>query len=172
MEKLESAAKYLRSLGVHVTIRPGDHEKFVLVDENIFWAGSLNLLSWFDTREWLRRAESRADVQAMIERYNLLPCEYCSTKPKIGELLRARREMFGLKQEEVAKRAGVSRRTVVNLEAGERMHMDLVERICAVLDLSLHVSPTYAEQASIRLSTTITSMKFVAAAAKTGLKKS
>jgi DNA-binding XRE family transcriptional regulator len=160
MDKLASAIKYIQSLGVHVTLRPGDHEKFVIVDENIFWAGSLNLLSWFDTREWLRRVESKKEVQDMIEKYNLLPCGYCPTKQKIGEVVRARREALELTQEEVANRAGISCRTISNLETGGSLQMTILEKVCDILDLSLHVSPTYSEQGCIRLSNELMSKRF------------
>ncbi len=155
MARLDSAVAHIRSLDVHVTLRAGDHEKLIVVDDDIFWAGSLNLLSWFDTREWLRRVESRKEVTAMIEKYRLLPCDACPTKPKVRDLIRAKRKMLGLTQGEVAKRAGVTRKTVVRLELGVSTHIDLAEKICDALDLSLHVSPKHAEQACIQLSAEI-----------------
>jgi hypothetical protein len=39
------AATMLVSLGAHVTLRPDIHEKVAVVDENILWDGSLNVMS-------------------------------------------------------------------------------------------------------------------------------
>ncbi|HEY9773727.1 MAG TPA: phospholipase D-like domain-containing protein [Planktothrix sp.] len=166
MEKLASAMKYIQSLGVHVTLRPGDHEKFVIVDEHIFWSGSLNLLSWFDTREWLRRVESRMEVSAMIDKYNLLPCGYCPTKQTIGAVVRARRETFNLTQEEVANLAAVSIRTIFKIEIGESVQLNLIEKVCGVLDLSLHVSATYTEHGCVQQNSELTVTRFDAMPSK------
>jgi hypothetical protein len=50
----------LRSLGIIVDLRSQMHEKIAVVDGNVLWHGSLNVLSHRNTHESMLRIESRA----------------------------------------------------------------------------------------------------------------
>jgi hypothetical protein len=52
--------KTLAEWGVRVIHKPKMHEKLVFIDDHILWAGSLNPLSFSDTREIMTRYDSRA----------------------------------------------------------------------------------------------------------------
>lgn len=53
----------LAAVGATVIHKPGMHEKLVFVDDRIAWAGSLNVLSFRNTQEWMGRWESREVVE-------------------------------------------------------------------------------------------------------------
>jgi HTH-type transcriptional regulator/antitoxin HipB len=57
--------------------------------------------------------------------------------------IRGRRKDLGLSQDDLAQRAGVSRRWVVAFEGGGSTHVELgaVLRVLSALDLELDVSP-------------------------------
>ena len=57
------AERQLEQVGVTVVHKPGMHEKLVFVDGEIAWAGSLNVLSFRNTQEWMARWESRDVVE-------------------------------------------------------------------------------------------------------------
>ncbi len=50
----------LRDAGCAMELRPGMHEKVIIVDRRILWEGSLNLLSHRDTTQMMRRSENAA----------------------------------------------------------------------------------------------------------------
>ena len=63
---------------------------------------------------------------------------------EIGATLKARRRQLGLRQQDVADLCGVSRRLVVELEAGRGQRdpgLSKVVQVCAVLGLELLVVP-------------------------------
>lgn len=68
------------------------------------------------------------------------------TPQDIGALLRERRQNAGLDQAELARRVGVSRQWLVEVERGKpRAEIGLVLRALNVLDIPLEVSvPRYA----------------------------
>lgn len=60
-------------LGVHVLICKGNHHrKLAIIDQNILWEGSLNILSQTKSREIMRRIESH---QLATEMYQFLKME-------------------------------------------------------------------------------------------------
>ena len=61
----------------------------------------------------------------------------------IAAIIRGRRQDLGLTQGEVAKRAGVSRRWLVNFEASGSTHAELgtILRVIDALDLALDAHP-------------------------------
>ncbi len=56
----------LNKLGVVFHTREGMHEKLAIIDEEILWHGSLNILSHNDTRESMLRLESRDLVAEVV----------------------------------------------------------------------------------------------------------
>ena len=64
------------------------------------------------------------------------------TSRDLGLLIRDQRQRLGLAQQELARRIGVSRQWVVEIEAGKpRAELELVMRALSVLDLKLAVRP-------------------------------
>lgn len=66
------------------------------------------------------------------------------TSAEVGAALQARRKQLGLRQQDVADLCGVSRRLVVELEAGRGQRdpgLAKVLQVCSVLGLELVVVP-------------------------------
>jgi len=61
----------LRSIGVSVVERRSMHQKIAIIDDNIAWEGSLNILSHRDTEEHMRRFEGPSTVEEIIRNLEL-----------------------------------------------------------------------------------------------------
>jgi phosphatidylserine/phosphatidylglycerophosphate/cardiolipin synthase-like enzyme len=56
----------LQNLGVEVLITVGHHRKLAIIDTDILWEGSLNILSQNDSCEMMRRIQSIEVVKEMV----------------------------------------------------------------------------------------------------------
>jgi len=64
----------------------------------------------------------------------------------LGSGIRARRKQLGLTQQDVADLSGLSRDTVVRVEAGDtRARIETLTRIAAAVGLTLTLAPQYRE---------------------------
>ncbi len=61
----------LRSIDVNVVERRSMHQKIAIIDDNIAWEGSLNILSHRDTEEHMRRFEGPSTVEEIIRNLEL-----------------------------------------------------------------------------------------------------
>jgi len=61
----------LRNIGVNVIERRNMHQKIAILDNNIAWEGSLNILSHRDTGEHMRRFEGSLTIQEIIKSLEL-----------------------------------------------------------------------------------------------------
>jgi len=139
----------LQSAGVHVTIRRNNHEKIAVIDETIFWDGSLNILSQSNTSERMTRWRSRAKVDEEIRRYRLMDCKDCfahfstgDTLETMGNLLRRRRRALGIKQGDFAPSVELSQATLSRVEAGRRsLSIESYRRVARVLKMRIRLVP-------------------------------
>lgn len=78
-EQVVEAVVKMQDLGIEVYMTVGHHRKLAIIDEDILWEGSLNILSQFESCEVMRRIESERIVSEMLryvkfkkwnERYN------------------------------------------------------------------------------------------------------
>lgn len=156
IDALESATTILRALGVHVTLVAQIHEKVAVIDESIFWDGSLNILSHFDTAERMTRWVSRSKVTEAISLHGLNACAECpsstfsldgtaaSAADGIAFDLAKRRKELGLTQQELAARARVAQYIISSVESGRRdIQLTTLERLAKALGLSLRLIPWY-----------------------------
>ncbi len=68
IEQAELAIQYFERLGVQVFICKGSHHrKLAIVDREILWEGSLNILSQAYSREIMRRIESHVLAKQMFD---------------------------------------------------------------------------------------------------------
>ena len=67
----EEAIRLLRSMGVDVVEQREIHYKVAIIDDDIEWEGSLNILSHRDTKEQMRRFKSRAIVEEVLRELEL-----------------------------------------------------------------------------------------------------
>lgn len=70
VDEAELIIEHFEAIGVHTFLYTGnDHRKLAIIDRDILWEGSLNILSQTYSREVMRRTESRNHV---IEMFNFL----------------------------------------------------------------------------------------------------
>ncbi|MBX9939677.1 MAG: hypothetical protein K2Y32_10505 [Candidatus Obscuribacterales bacterium] len=62
---LKETEKLLCDAGWKVRVMKGIHQKVAIIDDNICWEGSLNILSFANSKELMRRFESRFEAQAI-----------------------------------------------------------------------------------------------------------
>ncbi len=64
----EAMIRKFEEVGIHTLLCQGnDHRKLAILDRNILWEGSLNILSQTRSREIMRRIEGTAAVQQMMD---------------------------------------------------------------------------------------------------------
>lgn len=67
-EQAEAGIRYFENLGVQVLLVKGrHHRKLAIIDRNIHWEGSLNILSQTWSHEFMRRIESRKLTQELFK---------------------------------------------------------------------------------------------------------
>ncbi len=60
------AISFLQSIGVEVLFTIKHHRKIAIIDREIVWEGSLNILSYFDSCEIMRRTVSPTEAESLI----------------------------------------------------------------------------------------------------------
>jgi hypothetical protein len=80
---LTETIEQLRRLGVVVDLRKRMHEKIAIVDEEILWHGSLNILSHRDTSESMLRISSRSACEQLAH-FVTTPVGRKDTRPEWG----------------------------------------------------------------------------------------
>lgn len=61
------AISILQSLDVEVLFTIKHHRKIAIIDREIFWEGSLNILSYYDSCEIMRRTVSATEAEFLIK---------------------------------------------------------------------------------------------------------
>lgn len=64
-EQSHQAVQAMQSIGVTVLFTVKHHRKLAIIDNEILWEGSLNILSYYDSCEVMRRSHSQALVNQM-----------------------------------------------------------------------------------------------------------
>ena len=68
----EGTIRKLESMGIQVIISTDNsHRKLAILDQNILWEGSLNILSQTNSREYMRRIQSKIHTQECFKFINL-----------------------------------------------------------------------------------------------------
>lgn len=68
----EEEIRYFEKLGVQVLLCVGNHHrKLAILDRNVLWEGSLNILSQTHSREIMRRIENKELTEEMFKFLNL-----------------------------------------------------------------------------------------------------
>jgi len=143
-ESFDYCVNQLTAWGAHVTVRKKVHRKFVVVDQSIHYEGGLNMLSYCDTEEHMRRFEGSAETAAIIEKYGLLDCETCLEnanqyacvdKTSVGQILSARRKEHGMRKSQLAGATGVSRQHISIIEKSRNCTIETLQSLSAALNL-------------------------------------
>ena len=61
------AISILQSLDIEVLFTIKHHRKIAIIDREIFWEGSLNILSYYDSCEIMRRTVSATEAKSLIK---------------------------------------------------------------------------------------------------------
>lgn len=159
VESLDQAIRKLTSIGVHITFKKKIHEKIAIIDNEIFWEGSLNILSHFDTRERMTRTIDSNLVEHAMLSYQLGACETCSDRTAlksifpqqlnaeqltqyVRETLIKRRRALGLSQETLAKQCGFGQNVVSEFETGKRdPQISTLMQLLIQLKLTCSIAP-------------------------------
>ncbi len=68
VEQAEAGIQYFETLGAQVLLCVGNHHrKLAMIDRNVLWEGSLNILSQTHSRELMRRIESKKLAEEMFK---------------------------------------------------------------------------------------------------------
>lgn len=62
----EQAVSSLQDIGVRVLFTVKHHRKLAVIDRETFWEGSLNILSYYDSCEIMRRTVSASDAETLL----------------------------------------------------------------------------------------------------------
>lgn len=157
LKQFEAAVEFLNSLGVHVNLRKRIHEKIAVIDGQILWDGSLNMLSHYDSSELVNRWDDRVAAQRATRKFKLDSCDRCpsgwSTHLQaseehnlvlIGECIQRRRVELGMSQTELAARCKISQSIISKVEMGKRnVHIQTLRQICAALELIMLPAPNH-----------------------------
>lgn len=66
----EAEIQYFEEIGIQTLICYGHHRKLAIIDREILWEGSLNILSQNNSREIMRRTESLDYVKEVVSFLN------------------------------------------------------------------------------------------------------
>jgi phosphatidylserine/phosphatidylglycerophosphate/cardiolipin synthase-like enzyme len=72
----EEGTALLQSIGVNVLFTGGHHRKLVILDRRVFYEGSLNVLSQWDSCEFMRRIECRGDLRLSFQQLQTVLLQY------------------------------------------------------------------------------------------------
>lgn len=136
----------LQYIGIHVTLREKVHEKLAVIDELIAYDGSLNILSFDESKERMTRWVGRDKANEIVASHALNTCESCINRREhkltqhelIGMNVCNRRKELGLTQLELAAKAGVSQTTISKIEAGDLdVKVSTLCKLHGVLDMKI-----------------------------------
>ncbi len=163
-EEFDYGIRLLRKLGCHVNLRSKIHQKFGVVDNEILWDGSLNILSYNDTREHMRRFASRAEADEIVAKYGLKDCAECifnrsqcaiikeeSELISIGKIISQHRRDMNLSQRKLASICGIAPARIRQLEAGESLTLNSLMNITDKLRLETLVLPSIFVPSVVKL---------------------
>lgn len=144
LQQFDSAVKYMRRLGAHVTLRKGTHLKVAVFDGVRSYEGSLNMLSYTKRKQeeqlrWIDEDWSHR----LIKRRRLHECHECIAQLKEGGAVSLGESEFNLgkqvhdvrcetnmSQDQLAMRVGLTRETISRIECGKTVpRADVLMRI-------------------------------------------
>jgi len=136
LSELRSVVQLLTDLRVHVTFKKDIHEKLAVIDEDVLWDGSLNMLSHANTKERILRWTDPSVLRQAISQHSLEDCSVCVDNymkfglgtaksspvslgvPVLTNRLMSYRVDCKLSQQELAKRCGLTQGRISHIETG------------------------------------------------------
>lgn len=155
---IETALQMLQSLGVHVVMLKLIHAKIVLIDDEIFWDGSLNVLSHYNATERMTRWNSHEKVLEAMRTHAFFefgPLRGLRTifdvdraaerlTTDLAESIRFQRDLGECKQGDMADRCNISRRVMGRIERGAgNPCLETICKVSSTLEMRLLPIPWY-----------------------------
>lgn len=157
IEEFNSLVKKLDSKGVHVIVRKRIHQKIAIIDGEIVWEGSLNILSYTgNTEEQMLRQECTEAADWMLNRHRL-HCPRCKTDLThvewVGKQFAKCRDALGLNQHQLAGELGITQTTISKIERGKwNLKLDILIEYSNIMDFDIgFTTKTLASASSIEL---------------------
>ena len=66
-EQSEAGIRFFESIGVQVLMCKSHHRKIAMIDREIIWKGSLNILSHRNSREFMEREENKQKAEVLFK---------------------------------------------------------------------------------------------------------
>jgi DNA-binding XRE family transcriptional regulator len=165
---LKEVTDVLSTIDVHVNTVSKIHEKLVIIDESVFWEGSLNPLSYRDTSERMTRWQCGQKVRDAMSKHNLGGCRICrQSTPSgdlpstLGDVIAKRRKMLKISQVQFSEITGIAQSTLCRIEKGKyNCQLSTITNIFSALSLSCrpllwYMLPTMDHELSLSLGSSI-----------------
>lgn len=139
--------KALQDIGVHVILREQVHTKFAILDEAVFYEGSLNILSHNSSFEGMRRFNSVSQTRKRIRQERFMHCPYCKKLREdrkfdsVQEQLRSARKDLQLTQQEVSKLTNIKQSQIAKFEGGIDLRISTLSKIAESLGMKVVLIP-------------------------------
>jgi DNA-binding Xre family transcriptional regulator len=151
MKSMEVLMHQLESDGVHVTMKQAAHEKYVVIDGNILYRGTLNPLSQIDSSEEMFRYMNPQLALKVVMEKGLDKCAKCiengvnildtnDLRIQAGRAIKEARMDRNMSQAELGALTGLDQRSISQIESGGRnLTLSKLDLICQ----ELHMAPMY-----------------------------
>jgi hypothetical protein len=127
------AFEMLQSWGAHINLKTKIHRKLAVIDGQVLWEGSLNILSHYNGLEHMRRWDNANEVGSIISKYSLDDCWECQenflksgivlqdtqSPAAFGKAILARRTYLNLSLRQLERLTGIPRTSISRMESGE-----------------------------------------------------
>lgn len=159
INEMHSFIKLFEDEGIHINLRKNIHEKLAVIDDFILWEGSLNILSYGDSKERMRRWTDTNEIKSAIELHNLDNCLQCTSlinKIRVKETdttgstkyqllvqqLVAYRKSRNISQNVLAQKIGISKSHLSRIESGKTsISVADFEKLTGKLELEIVMVP-------------------------------
>lgn len=147
----------LRKLNVHVNVLREIHAKLATIDDKYLWEGSLNVLSYANTKEHMRRFDSPGELDAVAKLQGLQNCEKCNENrlkislglsdkdrlKQLGLMISYHRNIMNLSQRKLAFTTGHPRQRISEIEHGANIKLETLLSITDQLTLEVALVPKH-----------------------------
>lgn len=130
----------LQQIGVHLNLIPKVHMKFAILDEAVFYEGSLNILSHSDALEGMRRFTSPAQTRKKVRQERFLNCKGCQNMLhrfsflNIQEQLIKARQRMNETQRTLAQKNDMNQSHIAKIESGADVRLGTLSQLARSLD--------------------------------------
>lgn len=148
--EFDQCVGWLRNKGIHTSCRKDIHEKISVIDDQILWDGSRNILANERSTERMNRFTSKRRVVDAINDHQLWNCPDCralisrlSLEDLSGQFKQLR-ELASKSQRSFSKETDFSQKNLSQFESGKlKPNLETLERLAASLESTLLLVPKW-----------------------------